>query len=122
MAEMRREMRLALRFLHLSTVALLIVALGGYSEGRPVRGVSPRFVRVSLAPDTSAAPGQVAAALLIQEWSQILWGLVTSQTGTQPPSFGEPVFNPDGSVTQSFTTADGTELTLTAFPDGTAPP
>jgi hypothetical protein len=45
---------------------------------------------------------------------------VTAQTGTETPSFGDPVFNPDGSVTQSFSTADGTEVTLTAFPDGSA--
>jgi hypothetical protein len=44
--------------------------------------------------------------------------MVTSQTGTEEPSFGDPVFNPDGSVSQSFTTADGTEATLTAFEDG----
>lgn len=65
-------------------------------------------------------PGQVAAAMHIQQWSQILWGLVTSQTGTEAPSFGDPVVNPDGSFTQSFTTADGTEVILTSFPDGSA--
>jgi hypothetical protein len=68
----------------------------------------------------ATVPDQVAAALYIQQWGQILWGLVTTQTGTETPSFGDPIFNPDGSVTQSFTTADGTEVTLTAFPDGSA--
>ena len=68
----------------------------------------------------SSVPDQVAAALYVQQWGQILWGLVTAQTGTETPSFGDPVFNPDGSVTQRFTTADGTEVTLTAFPDGSA--
>ncbi len=68
----------------------------------------------------SMVPEQVAAALYVQQWSQILWGLVTSQTGTETPSFGEPVLNPDGSISQSFTAADGTESTLTAFPDGSA--
>jgi hypothetical protein len=68
----------------------------------------------------STVPEQVSAALYIQEWSQILWGLVTSQTGTATPSFGDPVVNPDGSFSQSFTTADGTQATLTAFLDGSA--
>jgi len=66
----------------------------------------------------STVPTQVAAAVHIQHWSQILWGMVTSQTGTEEPSFGDPVFNSDGSVSQSFTTADGTEAVLTAFEDG----
>jgi hypothetical protein len=66
----------------------------------------------------STVPTQVAAAVYIQHWSQILWGMVTSQTGTEEPSFGDPVFNADGSVSQSFTTADGTEAVLTAFEDG----
>jgi len=68
----------------------------------------------------ATAPEQVSAALYIQEWSQILWGLVTSQTGTEIPSFDDPVINPDGSISQSFTTADGTQATLTAFVDGSA--
>ncbi|MCJ7750875.1 MAG: hypothetical protein MUQ65_07240 [Armatimonadetes bacterium] len=68
----------------------------------------------------SMVPEQVSAALYVQQWSQILWGMVTSQTGTETPSFGEPVLNPDGSISQSFTAADGTESILTAFPDGSA--
>jgi hypothetical protein len=68
----------------------------------------------------STVPGQVAAAMHVQQWSQILWGLVSTQTGTETPSFGEPVLNPDGSVSQSFRTADGTAATLTAWPDGSA--
>ncbi len=68
----------------------------------------------------SMVPEQVSAALYVQQWSQILWGMVTSQTGTETPSFGEPVLNPDGSISQSFTAADGTESTLTAFADGSS--
>jgi hypothetical protein len=58
--------------------------------------------------------------MYVQQWGQILWGLVTTQTGTEIPSFGDPVVNPDGSVTQILTTADGTEVVLTSFPDGSA--
>ena len=68
----------------------------------------------------SMVPEQVSAALYVQQWSQILWGMVTSQTGTETPSFGEPVLNPDGSISQSFRAADGTQTILTAFPDGSA--
>ncbi|MCJ7751225.1 MAG: hypothetical protein MUQ65_09040 [Armatimonadetes bacterium] len=68
----------------------------------------------------SMVPEQVSAALYVQHWSQILWGMVTSQTGTETPSFGEPVLNLDGSISQSFRAADGTQSILTAFPDGSA--
>lgn len=68
----------------------------------------------------SMVPEQVSAALYVQQWSQILWGMVTSQTGAETPSFGEPVLNPDGSISQSFRAADGTQSILTAFPDGSA--
>jgi hypothetical protein len=88
-----------------SAAALVALAAVGCSECRAVEPVS-------------TVPTQVAAAVHIQHWSQILWGMVTSQTGTEEPSFGDPVSNPDGSVSQSFTTADGTEATLTAFQDG----
>jgi len=56
--------------------------------------------------------------VFVQQWAQILWGLVTSQTGTETPSFGDPVFNSDGSVSQSYTAADGTEALITGFLDG----
>jgi len=92
----------------LCSIALLVLVFAGHSECR------------ALGDPTATVPSQVAAAVHIQHWSQILWGLVTSQTGAQPPSFGQPIFNPDGSVTQSFVTADGTSVVLTMFPDGSA--
>jgi len=86
-------------------VALLTAVLVGSSEGRASDPVA-------------TVPGQVAAAVYVQEWGQILWGLVTSQTGTQPASWGDPIFNPDGSITQTFSAADGTQAVFTFFPDG----
>jgi hypothetical protein len=100
-------MRRPLRGLCLSAAALFLSVLAGYPECRAEEPLS-------------AVPRQVSTALHIQQWGQILWGLVTSQTGTEVPQFDDPVFNPDGSVTQSFTAADGTEVTLTGFPDGSA--
>lgn len=88
-----------------SAAVLAALVAVGCSECRAVEPVS-------------TVPTQVAAAVHIQHWSQVLWGMVTSQTGTEEPSFGDPVSNPDGSVSQSFTTADGTEAVLTAFLDG----
>jgi hypothetical protein len=100
-------MRLTHGRLLASTMALLILVL--------VTGL------VAHAADTlSTVPQQVSAALYVQQWSQILWGMVTSQTGTETPSFGEPILNPDGSISQSFRAADGTLTVLTAFPDGSA--
>jgi hypothetical protein len=92
----------------LCSIALLALVLAGHSECR------------ALGDPTATVPSQVAAAVHLQQWSQVLWGLVTSQTGAQPPSFGQPISNPDGSVTQSFVTADGTEVVLTTFSDGSA--
>ncbi len=100
-------MMAALRRVCASSMALVAIALVSHSEGRAVEAVP-------------TVPAQVAAAMHIQHWGQILWGLVTSQTGTEVPSFGDPIFNDDGSVSQSFTTADGTEAVLTAFLDGSA--
>ncbi|UCH36209.1 MAG: hypothetical protein JSV65_07610 [Armatimonadota bacterium] len=107
-------MRPMVRFAHLLALvalAILAVALSGCSSGSAGGPVSA---------SSGSASGQAAAAVFVQQWSQTLWGLVTSQTGTQTPSFGDPVFNPDGSVTQSFTGADGTTVVLTTFPDGSA--
>jgi hypothetical protein len=98
-------MKRSLESLCVCAAALALSVLSGSSQGRAEDPLS-------------VAPSQVSAALHVQQWGQILWGLVTTQTGTQTPSFGEPVFNPDGSVSQSFTTADGTEVTLTGYPDG----
>jgi hypothetical protein len=98
-------MKLALRRLCIPATVLLALAVAGCPAGHALESVSP-------------VPGQIAASTHVQQWSQILWGLVTSQTGTETPSFGEIVINPDGSVTQILTTADGTEAVLTAFMDG----
>lgn len=97
------------RPIHVLACACLAVTLAGCSSGGSRGPVSA---------GSRAASGQVAAALLIQQWGQILWGLAANQTGTQTPSLGDPVFNPDGSITQSFTGADGTVAVLTFLPDG----
>jgi len=102
-------MKLTLRPLHVLALGCLVVTLAGCSSGSARGPVSAA---------SASAPGQVASTLFVQEWGQILWGLVTTQTGTETPSFGDPVFNPDGSVSQTFTGADGTEAVITAFPDG----
>jgi hypothetical protein len=86
---------------------LLVAMLTASAEGRTFDPIE-------------TVPSQTAAAVYVQEWGQVLWGLVTSQTGTQPVSFGDPVFNEDGSISQSFTAADGTEAVMTFFPDGSA--
>jgi hypothetical protein len=99
------------RLSRLLGLACLAAMVGGCSAGAP---------RWQGAASSSSASGQVASALFVQQWGQILWGLVTSQTGTQTPTFGDPIFNPDGSVSQSFTSADGTTGIITVFPDGSA--
>jgi hypothetical protein len=68
---------------------------------------------------TSFVPNQIAAGLYVLQWSQILWGLAASQTGTQEPVFGQPVINPDGTFSQTYTGPDGTVTVLTALLDGT---
>ena len=101
-------MKRAVRTLGLLIVLSMPLALNGCSGG----GMdSPEKKGARL------APAQVAAAMYVQQWSQILWGLVTMQTGTQAPTVGNPVPNPDGSVSQRFTAADGTEWVMTAYPD-----
>jgi hypothetical protein len=102
-----KEMKLMSRTLYALAIVCFIAALGSRAEA------ATRL-------PASAVPNQTAASALIQEWSQILWGLVTSQTGTGTPSFGDPIFNDDGSITQSYIAADGTQATLTFFPDGSA--
>jgi hypothetical protein len=104
-------MKLRCRWFHLAALAGLAAVVGGCSSGG---------VQGPVAAGSSAASRQFAAALFVEQWGQILWGLVTTQTGAQTPTFGDPVTNPDGSVTQSFTTADGTRVELTAFTDGSA--
>ena len=68
---------------------------------------------------TQFAPSQVSAGLYVLQWSQILWGLQARQTGTQSPVFGDPVFNDDGSISQTYTGPDGTEAVITQLLDGT---
>lgn len=102
-------MRLTLRILWILAFTCLMVALGGCSGGS---------ARGPVSAGSRSASDQVASAVFVQQWGQILWGLVTSQTGTQTPTFGPPVFNPDGSISQSFTGADGTEAVITGFLDG----
>ncbi len=99
------------RTMALLAVACLAVVMTGCSGGG-AGGTLPAAAGV--------APGQVAAALFVQEWGQILFGLVANQTGTGSPVFGTPVTNPDGSVSQSFIGADGTHAVLTTYLDGSA--
>jgi hypothetical protein len=64
----------------------------------------------------STIPGQAAAGVYLQEWSQFLWGLLASQTGTLPV-WGDTVHYPDGSSSMSFEAPDGTVGLKTQFPD-----
>ncbi len=102
-------MQLTLRPFHALAFVCIVAVLLGCSAGT-ARGPMPA--------GSHAASGQAASMMFIQQWGQILWGLITSQTGTETPTFGPPVFNPDGSVSVTFTTADGTEVTMTTFMDG----
>ena len=99
--------RLSLALALAALLACLAGCSGGSAHGPATAG-------------SRSAPAQVAAALFVQQWSQILWGMVTSQTATGTPSFGSPVLNPDGSVSQPYTGADGTAVLLTVFTDGSA--
>jgi len=74
----------------------------------------------ALSTAADSASGQSAAAIFVQEWGQILWGLRSSQTGTHPPSVTPPHRNPDGSWSYTITSADGTITVVTAFRDGSA--
>lgn len=87
-------------------VMLSLIGCSGGSSGGPVLDAP------------SAARAQVAAALFVQQWAQIMWGMVTSQTTTGTPVFGPPVQNPDGSVSQTFTGTDGTVVVITQFLQG----
>lgn len=88
-----------------------IVLLAGCAGGRAGGTIST---------GGDAAPSQVAVSTYVQQWAQILWGIVVGQTGQQDPEFGQPVTNPDGSFGQPYTAADGTAVVITTFPDGSA--
>jgi len=90
-------------------LAGLLLALGGCAGGG-AGGADTLASRL--------ASSQVAAAIYLQQWGQILFGLVSQQTGGEAPAVGDPVFHDDGRITQTFKAADGTETLLTAFPDG----
>jgi len=95
--------------LHACVLACLVLTLAGCSGGS---------ARGPVSAGSQSAPGQVASALFVKQWGQILWGLESSQTGTGTPRFGDPIFNPDGSVSQTYTGPDGTQAVITGFPDG----
>lgn len=78
-----------------------------------VTGCSSGGVGGPVASGTDSASGQVACALFIQQWGQILWGLVTSQTGGQKPTIGEPFQHYDPDTGEP----DYIALEIT-FPDG----
>lgn len=104
-------MKNALRMLSLLIIVSIVLALIGCSGGSTQ---SPTAAGADL------APAQVATVMYVQQWAQILWGLVTTQTGTQTPTVGDPIINPDGSVSQELAGADGTRSLLTVYPDGSA--
>ncbi len=81
---MRGPMRLLSLVVAVLATAVLAGCAGG-GVGGPLGGSS----------DAQAAAGQAAAILYVQQWSQILWGLVNSQTGAGPPDF-DVSFTPDG--------------------------
>jgi len=83
-----------------------VVALAGCSSG-----TSGRVVAVG----AESAPAQVAAAVFVQQWGQVLWGLVQNQTGGGNPVWGDPYENPDGTWTVPYTAADGTLVEMTQF-------
>lgn len=104
---MRVRTRSALLALALGFVVVVVGCSSGGAGGPDTEGAD-------------ATSGQAAAGIFVQQWAQILWGLVANQTGNQQPIFGPPTPNPDGSISVTFTGADGTEATFTQFPDGTA--
>jgi hypothetical protein len=104
-------MKLNLQFLVCLVLVCVVVALAGCAGGS---------ARGPVTEASLAAPSQVAAALFVQHWCQILWGTVSSQTGGGPPVAGDVVFDPvTGTVSITFTWPDGTVGVLTQFPDGT---
>jgi hypothetical protein len=66
-----------------------------------------------------SVPGQAAAGMYLQDWSQFLWGLLASQTGTFP-TWEDAVEQADGSSTARFWADDGTEGRMTWFPDNSS--
>ena len=104
-------MRSKLRLAHILAVLCVVPMLVGCSAGGSGGGSVPAGSR--------SAASQAAAALFVQQWAQILWGLVTSQTGTGTPSAGPIDCQPDY-CQQTFTAADGTVTVLTAYMDGSA--
>ena len=100
------------RHSHLAaSLALLVAVVGGCAGGGAGGAVTA---------GSDASSGQAATAVFVQQWAQILWGLVTSQAHPGQPTAGRPTPNPDGSISQRFTGADGTVTVLTVFPDGSA--
>lgn len=101
---------------HRCRACLLMVLLGALVV---LAGCSSGGVGGTASVGAEFAPAQIAAGLYVLQWSQILWGLQASQTGSQQPVFGPPVVNPDGSISQTYTGPDGTAAVITALTDGT---
>jgi hypothetical protein len=95
-------MQSSLSRLRILAVVVLAVTIAASRPGRAADALS-------------TIPGQAAAGLYLQEWSQFLWGLLSSQTGTFP-IWEDPVENPDGTWTASFRADDGTVGFWTWFP------
>lgn len=104
-------MRTELRVACLVALACLAGVVAGCAGGGAGGALSTAAV---------SASRQSAAAIYIQEWGQILWGLRSSQTGTHPPSVTPPHQNPDRSWSYTITSADGTVTVVTVFPDSSA--
>jgi hypothetical protein len=91
----------------LAVLAMVMVTLSASNEGRA--GDAAQSV-----------PNQMAAAAYLQQWAQFVWGLATVQCGTAPTPVGDPVINPDGSLTMNLAAPDGTTVVLTNFMDGSS--
>jgi len=101
--------------IYLTAIVVVAFALAGCGGGVTGHGVNREG---SATGDVLTASGQVAAVMLVQEWAEILWGVLSTQTGGQTPTLTVPVANPDGSSTSTLTTADGTTGTITTYLDG----
>lgn len=95
----------------------------------PVVCTAPMIVGCSSGTSTGPLPtgsrsssGLVAAILYVQQWGQILWGMVSTQTGTTQPVVNPPAPGPNNTMVQTGTSADGTEWVLTIFLPPPPPP
>lgn len=118
-------MKLTMRLVCLLVLAGFLAMLTGCAGGSPTGTV---------ARGSDDAGRQVAAAMFVQQWAEILWGLMRSQIGTVPPVWNlPPVFDPGPppTLTSTGTSPDGTTWRIVlnlvdgsaqvdiVYPDGT---